>query len=199
VTGAQEPVEDAGHPALLAKLMSAVRPEFRAEPLVFAPGDVVFGGAACRVTGCPRTASGHGLCQGHHGRWQKAGRPDVVEFAATTDPRWKRERPNGVCRAAGCGFGIARQGLCPQHWGRWERSGSSDLTTWLTSPPPIDAPAPGAVCPIVHCNLWPQGTLPFCHSHATPGSFPDEVLSLLSQPPSTPSPSRRMSPSVLIH
>jgi len=162
----QDPAQDAGHPALLAKFMAAVRPEFRAEPPVFDLDDVVFGGAPCRVAGCPRTARGHALCQGHHGRWQKAGRPDLVEFAATTDPRWMRARPNGVCRAAGCGFGIARQGLCPQHWGRWERSGSSDLTTWLTSPPPIDTPAPGVVCPIMHCNLWAQGPLPFCHSHA---------------------------------
>jgi len=42
---------------LLEKLMAAVRPEFRADVLTFAPGDPVFGhGAACRVPQCGRPA-----------------------------------------------------------------------------------------------------------------------------------------------
>lgn len=104
-------VEGPGQSMLLAKLMAAVRPEFRADPLTFVVDDVVFGGAACGVERCPRTArSGTGLCPGHHTRWQTAGRPEMAGFTATTDPRWQRELPNGVCRATGCRYGIARQG-----------------------------------------------------------------------------------------
>jgi hypothetical protein len=36
----------------------------------------------------------------------------------------------------------------------------------LADPPAIKQPAPGAVCRIGHCDLWPQAADPFCHSHA---------------------------------
>jgi hypothetical protein len=39
-------------PGLLSKLMAAVRPEFRADELVFDPVNPVFGGVLCRVSGC---------------------------------------------------------------------------------------------------------------------------------------------------
>ena len=80
----------AGPPGLLEKLVGAVRPEFRAGELVFDPRDPVLGGKPCLVPGCERTAAGHGLCQGHRQRWAAAGRPDAGEFAASTDPRWRK-------------------------------------------------------------------------------------------------------------
>ena len=45
---------------LLEKLMAAVRPEFRADVLVFDPADPVFGRGVCLVDGCgwPCTAAG---------------------------------------------------------------------------------------------------------------------------------------------
>ena len=51
------------HRRVLTGLLGAVRPEFRADVLVFPAGDPVFGGGACRVQACPRPARGHGLCQ----------------------------------------------------------------------------------------------------------------------------------------
>lgn len=45
---------------LLAKLMAVVRPEFRAEDLVFDPEGVVFGGTLCAVGRCTRTGPGEG-------------------------------------------------------------------------------------------------------------------------------------------
>ncbi|MFZ5871202.1 MAG: tyrosine-type recombinase/integrase [Actinomycetota bacterium] len=160
-------VEDPGRSALLAKLMAAVRPEFRADPLVFAVDDPVFGGTACGVKGCPRTArNSTGLCPGHHLRWQDAGRPEPAWFAATTDPRWQRELPNQVCRVVGCGYGVSRQGICQLHWQRWDRSGRGDLTAWLEQPLPIKAPVAGGSCGIPGCELWPQAQMPFCRSHA---------------------------------
>jgi len=72
---------------LLEKLVASIRPEFRAEVLVFDPRDPVFGGACCVVSGCVRTARAHGLCSAHHQRWwRKEGKPGLERFIATTDP-----------------------------------------------------------------------------------------------------------------
>lgn len=167
MTSNSQEVEGTGRSALLAKLMAAVRPEFRADPLSFSVDDTVFGGTACGVAHCPRTArSRTGLCPGHHQRWHAAGRPELAMFTASTDPRWQRELPNGVCRATGCGYGIARQGICQLHYRRWARSGGGELTAWLADPLPITAPVPGASCAISSCQLWPQAQQPFCYSHA---------------------------------
>jgi integrase len=155
-----------GRGGLLRALMAAVRPEFRVDVLVLAADDPVFGGGVCRVTGCSRSARGRGLCPGHLQRWAGEGRPDITEFAASTDPRWRRQRPNQRCRVAGCGYGSARGGLCQLHAQRWERAGRPDRDRWLNSPSAVKQPAPGASCRIEHCTLWPQAALPFCHSHA---------------------------------
>jgi hypothetical protein len=84
-------------PGLLASLMAAVRPEFRASVLLFDPGDPVFGGPACRVRRCGRTARTAPravLCYYHHRRWKGLGRPaaaggagrQVTAGARTTRP-----------------------------------------------------------------------------------------------------------------
>jgi hypothetical protein len=44
------------------RLMVAVRPEFRADDLVFDPRDPAFGRAACAVAGCDRPRRKRGLC-----------------------------------------------------------------------------------------------------------------------------------------
>lgn len=151
---------------LTERLLGVVRPEFRADVLVFDVEDPVFGGGACRVTGCRRTARSRGMCQGHHLRWVKQGRPDLAMFAADTDPQWRRQRPNAHCRVPGCGYGVARTGLCQLHFQRWDRAHRPDLPRWLADPPAIKQPAPGAVCRIEHCQLWPHADGPFCRPHA---------------------------------
>ena len=109
---------------LLGRLMSTVRPEFRADEFVFDPADPVFGGALCRVPSCPRTGrGGWGLCAAHHDRWITAGRPDPDAFATSTGPRWHKQVPLACCRAPGCGRGVARQGLCVRHAQSRERAG----------------------------------------------------------------------------
>jgi hypothetical protein len=75
------------HPGLLAKLMAAVRPEFRGEVLVFDPRGPVFGGPACHVSGCIRTGRSRGLCSAHYLRWRREGQPELDRFAATPDPQ----------------------------------------------------------------------------------------------------------------
>jgi len=164
---AQSPGEkpDASAPGLLAALMATVRPEFRDEMLVFDAEDPIFGGGACRIGGCQRSASGHGMCQGHHQRWAQAGRPDLEGFIASTDPRWRRGRPNMVCSVIDCGYGSSRRGMCVLHAQRWERAGRPDRALWLADPLPVKQPAPEAVCAIRHCDLWPHATSAFCHAH----------------------------------
>ena len=73
---------------LLEKLMAAVRPEFRADDLVFDPRDPVFGGAACVVGGCSRPHRKRGLCVSHWQRWRASGTPDLAEFTATAAAGW---------------------------------------------------------------------------------------------------------------
>ncbi|ETZ51404.1 phage integrase domain protein [Mycobacterium avium MAV_120709_2344] len=128
---------------LLGRLMAGVRSEFRRDVLEFAADDAVFGGGSCRVTDCGRSARGHGLCQGHHQRWANAGRPDLEEFTVSTDPRWRKHRPNQACRVDGCGYGSARGGLCQLHAQRWERAGRPHLASWLRDPLPVKQPRPG--------------------------------------------------------
>jgi integrase len=154
-----------GRPAL-QRLVAAVRSEFRADVLVFPAADPVFGGGACRVSSCRRAARGHGLCQGHHLRWAKQGRPDLDLFAASTNPRWARQRPNAACQVDGCNYGVARRGLCQLHAQHWARSGRPDLDGWLADPSRVKTPAAEGTCRIDCCRLWPQAQLPFCHAHA---------------------------------
>lgn len=161
----QGPTPSSEASSLLGRLMAAVRSEFRAEVLVFDAADPVFGGGACKVPDCQRHARSRGLCQGHHLRWQKQGRPDVEQFAATTDPRWARQRPNQCCKVLGCGYGSARAGLCQLHAQRWERGGRPDLERWLVDPPQVKQPPADTTCLIEHCRLWPQAGGPLCHSH----------------------------------
>lgn len=156
----------ARRPLLLERLLGAVRPEFRADVLVFDADDPVFGGGACRIPGCRRAARSKGMCQGHHLRWVSNGRPDLEVFATSTDPRWERQRTNSCCRVDGCGYGVARGGMCQLHYQRWDRAGRPDLDGWLANPLVIKQPAPGAVCAIIDCPLWPRADLPFCHTHA---------------------------------
>lgn len=151
--------------SLLGKLVATVRSEFRCVVMVFPADHPVFGGGACLVGGCERGARGLGLCPGHYQRWVDAGRPDPAEFAAATDPRWRRQQPNQRCRVRDCGYGSARLGLCASHAQRWSRAGSPDIDTWLLNPPPIKQRPPGATCRITHCRLWPQGRSVFCQTH----------------------------------
>jgi integrase len=150
---------------MLGKLMAAVRPEFRCDELAFDPGDPVFGGGACLIAGCGRTARGRGMCAAHHDRWQAAGRPDPAAFAAAADPRWRKQMPLACCRAPGCGRGVARQGLCVRHAQARERAGRPALPQWLAAVPVTSMPAGQALCQIAVCGLWAEKDIPFCNGH----------------------------------
>ena len=132
--------DDGRHRALaglLEKLMAAVRPEFRAGVVVFDPADPVFGGDACRVPQCGRTARTVGMCYGHHQRWVHAGRPGPGAFAVSEDAAvpWFGHAPLAGCKVPGCGFGSDRQRLCSRHLRAWQRSGEPDGDGWIAGLP----------------------------------------------------------------
>lgn len=111
---------------LLAKLMAAVRPEFRVEVLVPRPDDPILGGGACRVAGCDRALRSRGLCVGHFLRWRRQGRPDLAQFGSTTSPGLLGRAPLRPCIAPGCRFARHSHGLCDRHDRAWQRAGRPD-------------------------------------------------------------------------
>lgn len=151
---------------MLASLMAAVRPEFRADELVFDPADQVFGGPKlCLVTGCGRTARDHGLCKAHRSRRAAAGRPAVEAFAASADSRWRRQVPLAGCQAPGCRYGISRRkGLCRRHGYAWERDGMPDLRQWASGLPAAAA-GDQAECLVSGCRLWADPGTELCTWH----------------------------------
>jgi integrase len=164
VTAGQAAGGPDGYPGLLAGLMAAVRPEFRAGVLAFDPADPVFGGPLCTVGGCRRPARSRGLCVGHEGRWRRCGRPGLAEFAATTSPGFAQECLLH-CRVPGCGYGVAAKGLCNRHARQWIKAGRPGLDGWAAAVPPARPAVPARECAVSGCPVWaqPGGTL--CRAH----------------------------------
>ena len=151
---------------LLEKLIAAVRPEFRAEDLVFDPRDPVFGGPPCAVSGCDRPHRSQGLCTSHSQRWRATGRPDLAGFTATAEPGWHGHLPLSSCFIAGCNYGPMARGMCQRHVRQWYYAGRPDLAAWQASDAPLPPPAgPPRACRIGYCTLWAQGTSVFCLGH----------------------------------
>ena len=151
---------------LLAKLMAAVRPEFRGDVLAFGPYDPVFGNRPCLVPDCPLTGRSHGLCVGHENRWRSQGRPDLEPFAASTDPRMRRRRALSACRVPGCHNGQHAGGLCRGHDHAWRRGGRPQpVDVWLATLPAWVHPDPPPLCLISYCQLWAEPDMPLCAPH----------------------------------
>ena len=149
---------------LLGKLMTAVRPEFRADIYVPERGALVFGTAPCRVAGCVRQPRSRGLCKGHYYKWKDEGRPDIEAFAAMASPEGLGRRELTACVVPGCRFGGTRRGLCVRHQGFWERAGKPDRAAWLVDLTPVHDPG-HPVCALSYCALWTHGHSPFCVNH----------------------------------
>ncbi len=158
--------ELAASPGLLAALMAAVRPEFRADELAFGPTHPVFGGTLCRVPGCGRTGRGQGLCSGHANQWRRAGKPGLDAFAAAVSSGRRRQVPLASCQAPGCRYGVSRRkGLCRRHGYAWEQAGMPDLQQWARALPP-EAPAEEpAGCLVSGCGLWADPGAGLCTWH----------------------------------
>jgi len=149
---------------LLAKLMAAVRPEFRVDVLIPGSDDVVLGMGVCKVAGCPRALHAAGMCVGHFNRWKRQGRPELERFVATTNPQLVGRTTPRTCEVSGCRQGRHGKGLCPQHEAAWRRAGQPELQAWLattTAGPDQDRP----ICRLSFCDLQVTGFSPFCRSH----------------------------------
>ena len=167
MTGTAEATQASG---LLGKLVAAVRPEFRADVLLFDPADPVFGRlGVCLVQGCGWRVRGHGLCQGHYGRWKAAGRPDLTGgMPAVMTAPWNGHGPvpSGRCRVAGCGFGVSEQGMCSRHAFAWRKAGQPDPGPWAAAQPAVVMPEAPPACLISYCDLWAHPGAALCRAHA---------------------------------
>ena len=155
-------------PGLLGKLVAAVRPEFRADVLVFDPADPVFGRGVCVVEGCGWRVHGSGMCQGHLRRWHAAGRPDPARLPAAMTAPWNGHGPlpSGRCRVSGCGFGCSQQGLCARHASAWKRAGRPGPGLWAAGQPAVVISGPPLACLISYCDVWAQPGSALCRVHA---------------------------------
>lgn len=155
-------------PGLLGKLVAAVRPEFRADVLVFDPADPVFGRGVCLVEGCGWRVHGSGMCQGHLRRWHAAGRPDPARLPAAMTAPWNGHGPlpSGRCRVSGCGFGCSQQGLCARHASAWKRAGRPGPGLWAAGQPAVVISGPPLACLISYCDVWAQPGSALCRVHA---------------------------------
>ncbi len=150
---------------LLERLMAAVRPEFRAEDLVFDPRDPVFGGPPCAVSGCDRPHRRQGLCTSHWQRWRGSGQLSLAEFTATAEPGWHGHLPLDSCVIAGCNYGAMGHGMCQRHLRQWHRAGRPGLEDWRAPAAPLPPGGPPPACRIGYCSLWTRGTSVFCYGH----------------------------------
>jgi integrase len=161
--------DTSGHPGrphgLLERLLAAVRPEFRADVLVFDPRDPVFGGPPCRVPDCGRAARIRGMCQSHHERWINAGRPGLDQFAASAGSRWRGHGPLLPCQVTGCRHGRAGHGLCLRHLRAWSRAGRPEPGPWLAGQAPAPPPEGARACLVPGCGLWARRLTPLCVNH----------------------------------
>jgi integrase len=157
------PLQVADRSGLLAKLMAAVRPEFRAKVFLPDPTDAILGSPACWVPDCDRRQQYRRLCDGHYKRWKQRGRPDLDTFIRMVEPV-TGHGPMGACAVSGCGYGRASQGLCRSHHDRWQRAGSPALSAWLASVASTDAPD-RPTCRVASCPLWAQPRSPLCRGH----------------------------------
>jgi hypothetical protein len=145
--------------------MAAVRPEFRAEDLVFDPRDPVFGGPPCAVSGCDRPHRRQGLCTSHWQRWRGSGGVSLAEFAATAGPGWQGHLPLDSCAVAGCNYGAMGRKMCQRHLRQWHRAECPDLAEWQAPAPLLPPDGPPPACRIGYCSLWTRGTSVFCYGH----------------------------------
>ena len=75
---------------------------------------------ACTVRGCKRSLVGQRLCSAHHRRWDRAGQPDLTEFARVQTPA---PALNGRCSVPECRFPpIGKWGFCDAHAQRYRNA-----------------------------------------------------------------------------
>ena len=156
---------DSDPSGLREKLLAVTRQEFRGDEIVFAVDDPVFGSPPCSVPGCRRGSHSRGLCNGHHARWNYAGRPDLAQFTATATLLGHRD-PVPECGAADCRFAASHGGCATRTTTPGSGSagpncppGSPCSGRWSLGDRPSE-------CAVDSCGRWAQTTGPLCRPHA---------------------------------
>lgn len=148
------------------RLLAAIRPEFRVDVYIAAPGDPVLFGEPCRVAACDRYAR-TAFCGFHEQRWRAAGRPDRDPWAASETSRGRLAREIKGCSVSGCGSSAVGR-WCETHEGRWRRLGRPDAeefnrTTSAASLSPAKK-TQAAPCRISGCR-FPERRDELCDAH----------------------------------
>ena len=130
----------------------------------------MFGGEACLVPRCGRTARTARACAtgtGSGGR-PPAG-PTCREFAASTDPALAEHAPLTCCQAPGCRYGVTRRkGLCARHAARMGTGRDAGPARLAGRAAAGRARGPGAAdCLVCCCRLWAEPGIAWCHSHGS--------------------------------
>ena len=142
-----------------------VRTEFRAEVLVFDAEDPVFGGGACRVTGCERAARGHGCARATISAGSTRAVRTWTGSSPAPIPVAARRARTRSARSSGAATGCARRDVM-LHAQRWDRAGRPDRTVWLTDPLAVKQPprrTRSARSDTAICGRHAASA--FCHSH----------------------------------
>jgi integrase len=152
---------------LLARLMAAVRPEFRADTYFPGPDDAVLGVKQCKVADCDRSTGQNGLCPAHVYRWRLHGPSDLAGFLADPGPPVKGRAQPGICRVPQCRYGVNGRGLCLRHYKKWKDSGQDDPVAWAAAIPARATPDEGRpACALPWCSSWAEhSTSVFCKTH----------------------------------
>jgi integrase len=153
-----------GH-GLTEQLSAELRPEFQAPMILVDPSDPVMGGPTCRVAACERVGVLTGMCNAHHQRWAKAGRPDIEAWAASesASTRWLEEPPK--CAVTSCRRAHCELGLCHSHAVRWQQAGRPDRARWEAEGgggPPLPR---RDTCRFPGCGLDAEGSAGLCQVH----------------------------------
>jgi len=146
------------------RISAELRPEFAGEMILVDASDSIMGGPVCMAVDCERIGVLAGMCNAHHQRWAKAGRPEVQAWTSTVSPntRWLDEPP--ACDVASCRRARREGGVCHSHFLRWRRAGRPDLAAWVAggSGPPLRA---GVACRLGGCGLDAEGNAGLCRTH----------------------------------
>jgi integrase len=147
-------------------ILSVLRPEFRVDRFVPAPGHFL-APKRCAIPECPGGRHANGLCPIHSRAWSLAGRPDRGAWVA--DPAnatvgWIA--PVRRCPVDGCPHAQGAFRLCEEHRRRFTPMGVAGASTdeYLATHPPVITRANAEPCGFPDCR-FPILSYGLCDGH----------------------------------
>jgi integrase len=161
-------VESDRYQAWRAKLLGALREEFRDEVVYCSELRGVLAVPDCNVPGCIASELSSGLCMGHWHRWRKEGKPLGAEKCA-----WIARQPSllkGRNTPEKCLVPNCRQGresmFCTTHRTMWRSLvDRPPAEVWASSLAAVAVCRATAPCPVAVCQLDVRPGEPLCAAH----------------------------------